>query len=319
MVDISVIMPAHNVAEFVGEALDSLLKQDRRDFELIAVDDGSSDRTGVVLEEWRGRFSAAGVPMIVHTRARGGAGSARNAALDRARGRLLCFLDADDRLQPAALRTLCAGLDADPAIDLVFAMCRHIDPQGRPTGVASSAQKERYEARDLLFANPIHSGTGVVVRRARAEAAGRFDTRLPACIDVDYWVRLTAGGRANIRPLAEILVDYRLRPGQITSDWRRMRRGWEAVNAKAAEAGYGLTRSELQAARARQAIVYATAAYKHGDMASARRLALESWQRDPRFALGDRHARIRTAACIASLLPPALHDRIRDRFNAAAA
>ncbi len=309
-------MPAHNVAPYVDEALLSIEAQDCTQFELIAVDDGSTDGTLEVLERWRERFVARGTPMTILQREQGGAGAARNDGLDRARGALLCFVDADDRLHPEAFGALAAMLERHPDLDFVFPLCRHIDQHGRPLGIVSTAGKPRYSARDLLFANPIHSGTGVMLRRACAETAGRFDTSLPACIDLDYWIRVTAYRQANIAALPLVLVDYRTRPGQITGDWRRMRRGWEVMTERAERLGLGLTGRARRAALARNALVWSTAAYKHGEMPSARRLAAEFWWCDVSFAIGDPHARVRTAACLATLLPPSLHDWLRDRYKA---
>jgi glycosyltransferase involved in cell wall biosynthesis len=312
---ISVILPAHNVAPYVGAALASIRAQTHADFELIAVDDGSTDRTPEILEEWRARFAEDGREMTILRRKQGGAGAARNDALDRARGEFLCFVDADDLLHAEALALLAEMLDGDPALDCVFPLCRHINQHGRPLGIVSKTDRPLYSARDLLFDNPIHTGTGVMVRRTCAEAAGRFDTSLPACIDLDYWMRVTAYREKNIAVLPRVLVDYRTRPGQITGDWRRMRRGWEAMAARAERLGLGFTGRNRNAALARNALVWSTAAYKHGEMASARRLALEFWWRDPRFAIGNAHARVRTAACLATLLPGPLHNWIRDRYN----
>lgn len=308
-------MPAHNVAPYVAEALMSIEAQDCADFELIAVDDGSTDGTAAVLEQWRDKFAARGTPMTIVRREQGGAGAARNDGLDRARGALLCFVDADDRLHPEALGALAAMLEREPDLDFVFPLCRHIDQHGGSLDIVSTADRPRYSARDLLFANPIHSGTGVMLRRACAEAAGRFDTSLPACIDLDYWIRVTAYRQDNIAALPRVLVDYRTRPGQITGDWRRMRRGWEVMTKRAERLGLGLTGQARKAALARNALVWSTAAYKHGEMASARRLAAEFWWYDARFALTDRHARVRTAACLATLLPGNVHDWLRDRHN----
>ena len=313
---ISVIMPAHNVEAYVGEALASLHAQSATDFELIAVDDGSTDGTADILEAWRGRFEESGRRATIVRREQGGAGAARNDALDRARGEYLCFLDSDDRLHPDALAVLASRLDDDAALDFVFPLCRHVDQHGAPLGVVSTVSRERYSARDLLFANPIHSGTGVMLRRVRAEAAGRFDTGLPACIDLEYWIRVTAHRQNNIGVVPRVLVDYRMRPGQITGDWRRMRRGWESMVSHAEQSGLRLAGEARDAALARNALVWSTAAYKHGEWAAARRLALEVWRNDWRFAATDPLARVRTAACLASLLPARLHDSLRARFNA---
>ena len=309
-------MPAYNVEAYVGEALASLHAQTGGDFELIAVDDGSHDATGTILEEWRPRLGARDIGMEIVRRPNGGLGAARNEGLVRARGRLLCILDADDRLYPEALAVLADELERDDTLDLVFPQCRHVDEEGHDLGIVSDAAPQRHGAIDLIFANPIHTSSGVMLRRARAEEAGRFNTALPACIDLDFLVRATAHRADNIAAVPRVLVDYRTRPGQITGDWRRLRRGWEMMVAHAEEVGLRLSRPARKAALARNALTWATIAYKHGQYKDARRLALEFWRCDARFALLNAHARVRTAACLASLLPAPLHNWIRDRYNA---
>lgn len=315
MVEISVIFPAHNVQEFVGDALRSVLEQDVPGLELIAVDDGSTDQTAAILDRWTEKFAAAGKRMQVVRRAKGGAGAARNDALDRAQGRIIVFVDADDRLHPGAIRRLTDLLEQQPDVDLVFPLCRYIDDRGRPLDVSSAGYATRYRALDLLIDNPIHTGTGVTVRRERVTAIGRFDTSLPAAIDVEFWLRLTSEHGAAIAVIPEILVDYRKRPGQITSDWRRMRTGWEVCVARADKAGYGLSPADRRAALARNALTWSAIAYQHGDFAAARRLAAEFWRADPLFAARSANARERTLACLASLLPSRLHNSVRRRYN----
>lgn len=314
MAEISIIVPAHNVAEYVSQTLDSLWAQDKVAFEVLAIDDGSMDDTLDILNSYEQRFQDRGLPYRVIPQPQGGAGSARNAGLRRANGRLIGFLDADDVLHPGALAALVEEIDRR-GCDLVFPLCRHIDPQGLPTGVTSQVAKDRYSAADLIVDNPIHSGSGVVVRAERAAETGLFDTDLPACIDLDYWVRLTEGRGEAIGALDSVLVDYRTRPGQITSNWRRMRTGWEAVVAKAVLRGKVAHSAFDRKARARNLLVWATAAYKNGDYAAARRLIAECWRADPIFALKDGHARIRVAATMASLLPSSLHQTLQARFN----
>lgn len=311
MAKISVILPAHNVAPYIGDCLASLHAQTAADFEIIAVDDGSRDATAAIIESWQERFAQSGRGLTLVRREQGGAGAARNDAIDRATGDLLCFVDADDRLEPEALAMLADHIERDPSLELVFPLCRHVDQSGQPTGVVSNTDRTRFSARDLIFANPIHTGTGVTIRRARAEEAGRFDISLPACIDLDYWIRVTGHREGSIAVLPEVLVDYRMRSGQITADWRRMRRGWEAMAARAETIGLGFVGKARDAALARNVLTWATVAYKRGEMSAARTLTREFWRLDPLFALGSSHARLCTLASFASLLPGPVNETFR--------
>ena len=314
MADISIIVPAHNVASYVSQTLDSLLAQEFAAFEVFAIDDGSTDDTLKVLSSYGQRFDDRDLSYRVIHQTNGGAGSARNAGLRQAKGRLIGFLDADDLLHPCALAALVDAIDKS-GCDMVFPLCRHVDPDGIPTGVTSQASKERYTAADLIADNPIHSGSGVVVTAQRVARTGLFDTDLPACIDLDYWVRLTEGRGETIGALDTILADYRTRPGQITGSWRRMRTGWETVVASALHRGKIDSTAIGKTARARNLLVWATAAYKNGDFADARSLMAECWRTDAVFAMTDSHARIRLAAAMTSLLPAPLHRSLQACFN----
>ena len=101
---ISVIMPAYNVDGYVRRAVESLRHQTFSDFELLVVDDGSTDRTGQILDSIADRD----IRVTVYHRQNGGAPAARNYALDRARGTYVMFMDADDWVEPRMLEEMYA-------------------------------------------------------------------------------------------------------------------------------------------------------------------------------------------------------------------
>lgn len=308
---VSVVMPAYDVSTFVEEAVTSLHAQTYSAIELIAVNDGSCDGTGEILDRLAVGWREKGRHMVVVHRKNGGAAAARNTGLTLATGNYVCMLDADDRLSPPAVERIVALLRADPKTLLAAPLWRYVDWAGRPTGVISDPAGLRHDAAGLVVSGPLHSATAVIVRAEAARRAGPFDAGLRACIDLDWFVRTIAGQGAAAAILPEPLADYRKRPGQITSDWRRMQSNWDRVLAKMAAAGHGLTAEQERRARARSQIYWATLAYQAGDYANARRLVAESWRCDPRYALGDGLARVRTLAAIASLLPAPLHDALR--------
>ena len=100
---VSVIIPTHNRSHFLAEAIDSICTQTFGDFELIVVDDGSSDGTQALLEA-RGSEDKRIIPISLDANA--GCNHARNVALDRARGRYIAFLDDDDLAMPQRLDVL---------------------------------------------------------------------------------------------------------------------------------------------------------------------------------------------------------------------
>ncbi len=118
---VSIIMPAYNAAAYIGEAVRSVIAQTCPDWELIIVNDGSTDATAEVIA----RFTDARI--IALEKRNGGIGSARNMALDVVRGGLLCFLDADDVLPPCSLEARIAEFDRDPRLDIVDGRVRVMD------------------------------------------------------------------------------------------------------------------------------------------------------------------------------------------------
>src|SRR5438445_7330148 len=116
---ISVIIPCYNLGHYLGEAVDSVLAQTRQDFEIIVVDDGSTD------DETQAIVAAFDRPKTQVIRiARRGLAAARNAGIAAASGDILCALDADDRLEPTFFEKALAVLDADPSVTFASAWLR---------------------------------------------------------------------------------------------------------------------------------------------------------------------------------------------------
>ena len=120
MPNVTVIIPVYNTAEYVCEAIDSVLAQTLPDIEVIAVDDGSTDGSAALLQSYGDRIT-------VITKANGGQAAARNDALAVAHGDYICFLDSDDTLQPNTLER-CHALCERDQLDFVFFDARSFGP-----------------------------------------------------------------------------------------------------------------------------------------------------------------------------------------------
>jgi hypothetical protein len=305
------VLPARDVAPFVGPAVAALSAQDWSDIELLAVDDGSRDGTGAALEAAAADFRRSGPGRRAEVIALPGRGlgAARNAALDRATGAWILFADGDDLLDPGAVAALVAALRADPGACIAFPRCRYVDARGAPMGLESALRPEPLGPADLLAENPVHTDTGLLIRRHALDRAGRFDEALPSAVGLEFWVRAAGawaagGGRPDcLVQIPPVLVSYRRRDGQITADWRRQRAGWEAVAARAAASGL-LGRTALRRARARAMLVWAAGAWAAGEGAALRGLVAGALRRDPAAVLGSGHGRLKLAAALASPLPP---------------
>jgi glycosyltransferase involved in cell wall biosynthesis len=211
---ISVIIPAYNQAQYVSEAIRSVLGQTYPDFELIVIDDGSTDETPKILA----KFSDPRIRVIWQPNA--GLSAARNTGLRESHAQLVTFLDADDYFLPDKLEVLSRHLERYPEVGMVVGNERLIDPYGK---VISAPAKEHSSLSlpGLLIDNPI-CVSAVLLRRRWLERIGNFDESLRACEDWDLWIRLLDGG-CKMAWVDNFVVAYRIHPGQMTRQADRMR------------------------------------------------------------------------------------------------
>ncbi|MHC4051688.1 glycosyltransferase [Bradyrhizobium sp. 25ACV] len=202
---VSVVIPAKNVAAYVGETLTSALAQGEVS-EVIVVDDGSTDNTTGVVRGIRDPR----LRLITNDSA--GVSAARNLGARYARGDWLLFLDADDRLRPGAVAALLEAARGAPQAVLVYGDYNTIDSEGHQIGRRGLLKGRRKPSGDVLTrlaaGNFIVNG-GIALARAEAfRAIGGFDTSLRYCEDWHCWCRLAAIGEFEFAP--KLLLDYRL-------------------------------------------------------------------------------------------------------------
>jgi len=143
---VSIILPTFNRARFLPEAFASIDAQTFRDWELIVVDDGSTDDTEAVVTEWTTRLSR---PVHYVKQENRGAYGARNTGLDHARAQYVAFFDSDDLWLPHHLERCVEALERAQEVDWVFAACRSIDPSGavvQPTTFETSTGPRPFRA-----------------------------------------------------------------------------------------------------------------------------------------------------------------------------
>ncbi|EAQ01569.1 putative glycosyltransferase protein [Pseudooceanicola batsensis HTCC2597] len=308
---VSVVMPIYDAAPFLNAALDSVRVQDWPDLELIAVNDGSTDGSGDILQAAAADWVGPGRRLVVLEQQNAGAAAARNAGVARAQGDILALFDSDDIYHPSLVSRLVAALGGEAIMS--FAMYRYIDETGRHTGTETAPGAEALQLRELLRNNWVHAP---VFSREAWDLAGPLDETLRAHIDLDFFARLVKRRPGAIRLVPDALSDYRRRSGQITGDWRRMRRAWLHVHRKLRRDGLRLSPAELRRIHAGLRIYWASLAYQSGDYATARRLTARAWRGDPAGLLREAHPRTLALACVTSLLPDGLHHAIRDLYRA---
>jgi teichuronic acid biosynthesis glycosyltransferase TuaG len=198
---VSIITPAHNSERFVSDAIKSALAQTVTDFELLIADDGSTDHTLEVARRWAEVDSRVRVLAGPH----GGASSARNRAMQQARGSYFALLDSDDLWQPGFLAAQLAVFRDHPEADVVTGNAYNLwgPLHGRPLKPIGSAC-HRLSLLDILE-NEDAVCIMSVFRRRVFDGIGAFTPGLQQCEDYEYWVRAARAGFvlvANTAPLA---------------------------------------------------------------------------------------------------------------------
>lgn len=181
-IHVSIIIPTFNRAWALRDAIDSVLTQKADNFELIVVDDGSSDRTQALLADYTGRL----VNLKQKNR---GVSSARNAGIRISRGSLIAFLDSDDQWLPGKLATQTAFFMAHPEA----AICQTEEIWVR-NGIRVNPKKKHAKPSGDIFERSLSlclvSPSAVMLRRELFDDVGFFDETLPACEDYDLWLRI---------------------------------------------------------------------------------------------------------------------------------
>lgn len=211
---VSVVMTTYNAAPYLPASLASLQRQTCDDFELVVVDDGSTDGSGPLLE----RVARADRRVRLHRGPHRGLAAARNAGLDAAAGRYVAIADADDVYLPRRLADQVAFLEANPDVDVCGSAARLF---GTTTGTRRFPADDA-RIRALLLFEPSLVDPSTMARRAVLAREGlRYDPSFAIAVDYDLWLR--AAGRARFANLPQVLVRYRQHPAQLTSRRRQMR------------------------------------------------------------------------------------------------
>ncbi|HXG94351.1 MAG TPA: glycosyltransferase [Blastocatellia bacterium] len=197
---VSVVIPTFNSARYVVDAVESVLSQSFRDFEIIVVDDGSTDETEDVMRRYESKVRYI-------RQANGGVARARNRGIEEARGQYVAFLDADDTWFADKLERQMAALASHPQYRVCYTAFTMVDSELAPLGTVRSSRVGSTLEDLLLRGNVIGSICTVLCERSLFETVGGFDAALSQCADWDMWVRLAA--HTEFLYLDEPTVTYR--------------------------------------------------------------------------------------------------------------
>lgn len=215
---ISVIVVSHDHERYIGQCLDAIAAQTYRDFELVVLDDSSSDASAERAETWLAN-SDLNATLIVNERNRGICATL-NRALEHTTGDLISYVSADDYYEPGKLereRDLLSR--SDPAVAFVYSDMRVVDADGQMLA-STWYPRDRYptgapEGRvfDQVIAGNFISAPTVMMRRSAIESVGGYDESM-VYEDFDLWLRIT--DRFEVRYLPEVLANFRVLPTSLS-------------------------------------------------------------------------------------------------------
>ena len=255
---ISVIIPTYNRFPLVCEAIDSVLAQTFSDYELIVVDDGSTDQTPDVQKIYEGKLRFV-------SQENQGASAARNRGVVEARGKWVSFLDSDDLWLPDKLKIQKAAMDREPPV-----LISYTEEIWYRRGIRVNPMKKHSKYSGWIFEKSlplcIISPSSVMIQKELFEKVGGFDEAFPVCEDYDLWLRMTKDYPVLLieRPL---IVKRNGHPGQLSAS----RWGFDRYRVKAiAKILKNNDLSEKQAHVAREILkkkcrILSRGYYKRGD------------------------------------------------------
>ncbi len=224
---VSVVIAAYNSARYISQALDSVKSQTFSDYEVIVVNDGSSDR-----EELEQILRSHPLPVIYISQENKGVSAARNAAIKIARGQFYAQLDADDQWTPDYLEVQLGILNDNPDVALVYPNATIIGDEGNAGRLFMDITPSEGEVNfETLVRQQCVVMTCVTARMSAIRGAGMFDESIRSCEDFDLWMRIVMNGGRIVyhrKPLAL----YRRHEGSLSSDRSWMMRNLLAVFEK---------------------------------------------------------------------------------------
>lgn len=220
---VSVVIPTYNRAHLLSEALDSVFAQTYKDYEVILIDDGSSDGTEALIQkQYAGRLRYV-------KQKNAGISGARNRGIALAAGKYIAFLDSDDRWLPEKLGKQFSYMEAHPKTGLLCTKLARYEIGGDGKNEICPAGFPKHFSELLEGPNFIPTTT-TMVRKECFEKVGVFDPNLPVAEDWDLWIRI--GKVYEMHCLEDVLAEHRDHPQKTTKDLTKVYDGFWRFYAK---------------------------------------------------------------------------------------
>lgn len=303
--EVTVVLPVYNAAATVEQTVASVLNQTFQSFELIIIDDGSTDDSLARLKTLMTRDER----IRLASRKNGGVSSARNLGVELGKAPYVAFIDADDIWDPEKLSYHVALHRDDPMVAASYARIGFL-PQHAVSitecRTVSTPHRDRLKLVDVLGENPVCTMSNLFMRREWFACSNGLDTTLSHAEDQEFVAQLIARG-ARVESIDALLVGYRFSPDGLSMDLERMKEGWHSVAERY------LKGDELASLEALYLRYLARRTLRSGGSAmKALKYSMEGLHIDAAAFLADRRRGLGTlaGAFVAPILPMAIRRQV---------
>ncbi|MEO0934500.1 MAG: glycosyltransferase family A protein, partial [Cyanobacteria bacterium J06641_2] len=220
----TVVMPAYNAAAYLSQTIESVLNQSFTDFELVIIDDGSTDNTGVIAYKYKKLDDRVKVLFQSNQ----GVSATRNRGINDSNSKYIAFIDADDKWLPDNLKLHFEHLEKNPDLGISYAKVEFLHPDGKHTGKIARGRLTNLQPQHFLYENPTMTVSNIVVRKKVFAEIGCFDCSMSYSEDMNFLFRV-ACSKWKIEGLNKVLLGYRTTQGGLSSQLYKMEEGWETL------------------------------------------------------------------------------------------
>ena len=306
----SIVMPIYNVEKYLASSINSVLSQTYGNFELICVNDGSSDNSEAILAS----FKDTRIKVVHQTNA--GLSAARNTGIRHSQGIYVAFLDSDDLWHKEKLQKHLQVFQNDHAVSVSYNASQFIDEEGNDMGIGQYPKTRNIQAADIICRNPIGNGSAPVIKRSTLlrtsyqtikdgyPVQAFFDESLRQSEDVEYWLRIKLMTKAKFSGIAQPLTFYRVNGAGLSADTSKQLAAWETSILKNRRLDQAFFSQWYKPAKSFQLRYLARRAIQSHQAGLAFKLINQSIATNPAILLRDPARTLFTYGCaIASCLP----------------
>ncbi len=222
---ITIIVPCFNAQNTIKETIESVLKQTYNNYEILIINDGSTDNSVEVCTNYTHSDDRISIISINNQ----GVSVARNIGIQHAQGEYIAFLDSDDLWHPKKLEKQIEYLSDHPDVGVCFSKVEFLSQAGQSLNQYSTVPAQGLVATGLLTENLTCTTSNILCRQQVIKDVGPFNTTMSFAEDQEWLLRVALMSTWRIMGLQEVYVGYRTNQGSLSSQLNRMEQGWESL------------------------------------------------------------------------------------------